>query len=98
MNINAQVTLDPFSDIEAALRRLKKAMGKDGLFKEMRRKEFYLKPSERKRRKRAEAQKRARKAKKKHIARRDQGYDEDRKPNHFNGDYVQSPNYRGRKS
>jgi small subunit ribosomal protein S21 len=54
------------NDVEKALRVLKKKMQREGLFREMRRREHYEPPSEKRKRKRAEAirrsKKRARKA------------------------------------
>ena len=48
-------------DIEKALRTLKKKLQLDGLFGEMKKRRFYEKPSVKKKRKQAEAQKRKRK-------------------------------------
>jgi len=48
--------------IELALKSLKKAMLKDGVFKEMKRRAFYEKPSVKRKRKQAEARKKRRKA------------------------------------
>src|SRR5712671_240974 len=88
---NAQVLLDPFTPIDAALRRLKKAMQNNGSFLEIKKREYYEKPSERKRRKSALARKKARSAlKKKHISNRDGVYE--LKPNHTrDGEFIHSP-------
>jgi len=56
------------NQIEPALKALKKAMANDGLFKEMKRRAFYEKPSVKRKRKQAEARRKRRKA-----ARRAQG-------------------------
>ena len=45
------------NDIEKALKALKRHLLKEGILKEMRRKSFYEKPSDRKRRKREESRK-----------------------------------------
>ena len=50
------------NQIEPALKALKKAMANDGLFKEMKRRAFYEKPSVKRKRKQAEARKKRRKA------------------------------------
>ena len=49
-------------DIEYAIRQLKKKLQLDGIKKELKRREYYEKPSEKKRRKKAEAQRKLRKA------------------------------------
>ena len=48
-------------DIEIAIRQLKKKLMLDGIKKELKRREYYEKPSEKKRRKSAEARRKARK-------------------------------------
>ena len=48
-------------DIEQAIRQLKKKLQLDGLKKELKRREYYEKPSIRRRRKQAEAQRKLRK-------------------------------------
>ena len=48
-------------DVDQALRVLKKKMQREGVFREMRRRRFYEKPSERSNREQAEAIRRARK-------------------------------------
>ena len=58
------------NQIEPALKSLKRAMLKEGVFKEMKRRAFYEKPSVRRKRKRAEALKKRRKAERR-AARRD---------------------------
>jgi small subunit ribosomal protein S21 len=50
------------NQIEPALKALKKQMIKDGLFREMKRRAAYEKPSVKRKRKRAAAQKKRRKA------------------------------------
>ena len=57
------------NNVEQALRILKKRMQRDGLFREMKRKRFYEKPSERKARERNEAIRRIRKLKRKQAQR-----------------------------
>jgi small subunit ribosomal protein S21 len=49
-------------DIERALKTLKNRLQKEGLFREIKKRSFYEKPSVKKRRKQAEARKRKRKA------------------------------------
>jgi small subunit ribosomal protein S21 len=46
------------NDVEKALRLLKRKIQRDGLFRELKNRRFYEKPSLRKKRKRREAQKR----------------------------------------
>jgi len=48
-------------DIEYAIRQLKKKLQMDGIKRELKRREYYEKPSEKRRRKRAEAQRKQRK-------------------------------------
>lgn len=50
-----------YDDIEKALRALKKKMALEGLYKEMKKRRFYEKPSVRKKRKHDEAERRRRK-------------------------------------
>jgi small subunit ribosomal protein S21 len=50
------------NQIEAALKALKKEMLKGGIFKEMKRREYYEKPSVKRKRKQAEARRKRRKA------------------------------------
>ena len=50
------------NQIEAALKTLKKAMIKGGLFQEMKRRAFYEKPSVKRKRKQAQARKKRRRA------------------------------------
>jgi small subunit ribosomal protein S21 len=45
------------NDIEKALKILKRQLQKEGLFKEMKKRSFYEKPSEKKKRKQREARK-----------------------------------------
>ena len=49
-------------DIEKALKVLKRQLQREGLFKEVRKRSFYEKPSEKKKRKRSEAKKKRIKA------------------------------------
>ncbi|MFP3982269.1 MAG: 30S ribosomal protein S21 [Desulfurivibrionaceae bacterium] len=49
-------------DIEYSLRQLKKKLQLDGMKKELKRREYYEKPNEKRRRKKAEAQRKLRKA------------------------------------
>ena len=60
------------SQIEAALKALKKLMLKDGLFQEMKRREHYEKPSVKRKRKQALARKKLRKAMKRDSLRSDE--------------------------
>lgn len=57
------------NNVEQALRVLKKRMQREGVFREMKRKSFYEKPSERRVREKAEAVRRARKAARKQAIR-----------------------------
>ncbi len=50
------------NEIELALKTLKKVMLKEGLFKEMKRRAYYEKPSVKRKRKQAEARKKRRRA------------------------------------
>jgi small subunit ribosomal protein S21 len=50
------------NDIEKALRDLKRTLQRDGLFKELKRRRFYEKPSVKKKRKQVDAERRRRKA------------------------------------
>jgi small subunit ribosomal protein S21 len=50
-------------DIEYAIRQLKKKLQMDGIKRELKRREYYEKPSEKKRRKQAEATRKLRKIK-----------------------------------
>ncbi len=60
------------NDVSAALRILKKKMQREGLFREMKRRRAYEKPSERKARELADAIRRTRKALRKRMER--EGY------------------------
>jgi small subunit ribosomal protein S21 len=94
MIANATILMERHSHLDAALKKLKNLLDKNGTFHEMHRRSYYEKPSERRRRKSAMARKKAaQQEKKRHLANRDAA-SEDRKPHHFNGDYVPSPNYR----
>lgn len=57
------------NNIEQALRVLKKRMQREGVFREMRRRRFYEKPSERATREKAEAVRRSRKLARKQAIR-----------------------------
>jgi small subunit ribosomal protein S21 len=60
------------NDVGAALRVLKKKMQREGIFREMKRRRAYEKPSERRVRERADAIRRTRKALRKRMER--EGY------------------------
>lgn len=55
------IEVDVRGDIEVAIRQLKKKLQLDGIKKELKRREFYEKPSDKKRRKQAEARRKVRK-------------------------------------
>ena len=57
------------NNVDQALRVLKKKMQREGIFREMKRRKAYEKPSERKTREKAEAVRRARKAARKQAQR-----------------------------
>ncbi|MGH6926214.1 MAG: 30S ribosomal protein S21 [Propylenella sp.] len=57
------------NNVEQALKVLKKKMQREGLFREMKRRKAYEKPSERRTREKAEGIRRARKAARKHAQR-----------------------------
>jgi small subunit ribosomal protein S21 len=57
------------NNVEQALRALKKKLQREGVFREMKRRKAYEKPSERKTREKAEAVRRARKAARKQAQR-----------------------------
>jgi small subunit ribosomal protein S21 len=57
------------NNIDQALRVLKKKMQREGVFREMKRRRFYEKPSEKATRQRAEASRRARKLARKQAVR-----------------------------
>lgn len=57
------------NNVDQALRVLKKKMQREGVFREMRQRKAYEKPSERKTREKAEAVRRARKAARKQAQR-----------------------------
>lgn len=50
------------NDIEGALRALKRQLQKDGLFREIKKRSFYEKPSEKEKRKQRDARKKRMKA------------------------------------
>ena len=60
-SVPLQVTLDPGMHVEKAMKILKRKLIKEGLFKELKLRRFYEKPSERRKRKRKEALKKLRK-------------------------------------
>src|SRR5215831_17774956 len=65
MHLERSLTLKVFvldNNVEQALRILKKKLQRDGLFREIRRRKAYEKPSERKAREKVEAIRRVRKA------------------------------------
>ena len=57
------------SNVDQALRVLKKKMQREGIFREMKRRRFFEKPSERSTREKAEAMRRARKLARKQAIR-----------------------------
>ncbi len=57
------------NNVDQALKALKKKMQREGVFREMKRRSFYEKPSERKAREKAEAVRRARKLARKRAQR-----------------------------
>lgn len=57
------------NNVDQALRILKKKMQRDGVFREMKRRRFYEKPSERANREKGEAVRRARKLARKKLVR-----------------------------
>lgn len=57
------------NNVDQALRVLKKKMQREGIFREMKQRKAYEKPSERKNREKGEAVRRARKAKRKQMQR-----------------------------
>lgn len=57
------------NNVEQALRALKKKMQREGTFREMKRRKFYEKPSEKRARQKAEAVRRARKLIRKRMQR-----------------------------
>jgi small subunit ribosomal protein S21 len=57
------------NNVDQALRVLKKRLQREGVFREMKRKRFYEKPSERSARERSEAIRRIRKLKRKQLQR-----------------------------
>ena len=65
MHLERSLTLKVFvrdNNVEQALRILKKKLQRDGLFREIKRRKAYEKPSERKAREKVEANRRGRKA------------------------------------
>lgn len=60
------------NDVNAAIRVLKKKMQREGTFREMRLRQFYEKPSERRARQKAQSVRRYRKAMRKRLER--EGY------------------------
>jgi len=86
-NINLQVFVRD-NNVDQALRVLKKKMQREGVFREMKRRRFYEKPSEQMARKKSEAVRRSRKAARKKAIfdglmaapRKKPGYDANDKP------------------
>jgi small subunit ribosomal protein S21 len=58
----ASITVKQGEDINRAIKRFKRKVEKEGIMKELKKRRHYLKPSERKKEKRALAAKRRRKA------------------------------------
>ena len=58
----ASITVKNNEDINRAIKRFKRKVEKEGIMKELKRRRHYLKPSERKKEKRALAEKRRRKS------------------------------------
>ena len=58
----AQVYVKKGEDINRAIKRFKRKVEKEGIMRELKKRKYYLKPSERKKEKRIAAQKRRRKA------------------------------------
>jgi small subunit ribosomal protein S21 len=56
------IQVDVRGDIEIAIRQLKKKIQLDGIKRELKRREFYEKPSAKRRRKQAEARRKVRKS------------------------------------
>jgi small subunit ribosomal protein S21 len=56
------------NNVDQAIRVLKKKMIREGMFREMKKRKFFEKPSERKRRKKAEAVRRLRKKMRRSVA------------------------------
>lgn len=56
----AEVEVQPGESIESALKRFKKKVQKTGILSEIKRREFYVKPSVKKKRKSETARKRSR--------------------------------------
>jgi small subunit ribosomal protein S21 len=62
VEMNSMTVIVHGNDIDKALRDLKRVVQRDGIFKEIKRRRFYEKPSVKKKRKRVEAERRRRKA------------------------------------
>ncbi len=67
-NHNVQVTVRE-NNVDQALKALKKKMQREGIFREMKLRRSYEKPSEKKAREKAEAIRRARKLERKRVER-----------------------------
>lgn len=63
----AQVTVRDGENVEKALRRFKKKVEAAGILKDVRKREYYTKPSIRKKEKRAAAEKRRRRSEKRAV-------------------------------
>ena len=60
-------------NVDRALRALKRKMANEGVYKELKKRKFYLKPSEHRKRKRREAERRRRKALRSRIRKASEG-------------------------
>ncbi len=67
-NVHVQVTVRE-NNVDQALKALKKKMQREGIFREMKLRRSYEKPSEKKAREKAEAVRRARKLERKRVER-----------------------------
>ena len=92
MSVNAEVIVG--TDLEWALKRLKKIVISNGTMKEMKKRSYYEQPSKRKRRKQAEARKKLRKAQRIRNAREAEYADNkfQRRPGQYQGGAL--PGYR----
>jgi small subunit ribosomal protein S21 len=71
------------NNVDQALRALKRKLQREGVFREMKRRRFYEKPSERMVRERSEAKRRARKLARKQAIR--EGFIQERNPKRGSG-------------
>jgi small subunit ribosomal protein S21 len=58
-------------NVDRALRALKRKMANEGVYKELKKRKFFLKPSEQKKRKQREAERRRRKAMRSRVRKND---------------------------